>query len=209
MKNTLKLLLLIILPGIILPLYAHENWIDSSEQSGKTIIVKIANGHTFPESRIALKDRILTYCRVQTPDKKIIPLQTKQSGTYRQGALPVNKNGAYLITAALKNPPRYFLKSIVVIGNCTTGSLKAGELFEIVPGKCPETHGKSNQIPLQVFYDGKPLATSLSFSIDGKHNFHSNTDRSGQYQLRTKYPGTYLITASYKGKGCSLTFVIK
>lgn len=209
MKGNMKFTLIITILCVSSSLSAHNSWIDCFNQSGKTVIVKISNGHSFPESIMALKDKIITYCKVVTPNKRSIEIKTKESKRYRLGRISISNNGTYIVTAALKNPPRYFLKSIFVIGDCTTGTLESGELFEIVPGKCPGHFKKGASIPLQVLFDGKPVATSLSFSIDGKRNFHSNTDRSGRYQLKILYPGKYLITASHQGKVCSLTFEIK
>ena len=108
----------------------------------------------------------------------------------------------------MKNPPRYFLKSIFTYGKCSRTDLKTGETLEIVPEKCPSALKIDERLILKLYYNGKAIQSNMTFSIDGKSNFSSSTNKNGEYKLTIRNKGKYLITSSYKGKGCSLTFEI-
>ena len=197
----------------VLPVFAHDSWIDFSDPgnalSEGQLTVKISNGHAFPESKIAIAERVINYFKVIKPDGKIISLKTYVQGNYRAAQIKPVKEGTYILMAGLKNPPRYFLKSVVSIKKCTKTDLKTGEDFENVPEKCLMNLRKGERVVLTVFFKGKPVQSPLSFSINGTKNFSTSTDRKGNYELSIRSNGKYLVTSSLKGKTCSLTFEIK
>ncbi len=212
-ENNKFLLSTLILFCLQVPLLAHENWIEltkSKESNTKVnILVSIGSGHSFPESVFALKDRVVNYCRVIMPDGEMKNIVTKQKGNFRLGDIGTVKNGTYIVLAGLKNPPRYFLKSIITIGKCSKNDFNTGEAFEIVPGECPLELNMGDRLRLRIVLEGKPVQAQLSFSINGENNFSTSTNRKGEYELNIRKSGHYLVTSSIKGKACSLTFTIE
>jgi len=194
-------------------LLAHSSWIDSSigdagSEKGK-IIFKIGNGHHFPVSEMAIGDNVINYCRVITPKGGVIEIKTEARGMFRVGSFKSVGDGCYIIIAGLKNPPRFFLKSILINGKCNRIDFRTGEQFEIIPEGSISRCKIGDSIRLNVYLNGKSIQSSLSISVDGKINFFTGTDKNGQYDLRIKENGKYLITSLYKGKGCSLSFEIR
>ncbi len=212
-ENNKFLLSTLILFCLQVPLLAHENWIEltkSKESNTKiNILVKIGSGHSFPESVFALEDSVVNYCRVIMPNGKMENIVTNQKGNFRLGDIGSVKKGAYIVLSGLKNPPRYFLKSIITIGKCSKTDFNTGEPFEIVPGECPSGLNRGDRLKLRIILEGEPVQTQLSFSINGENNFSTSTNRKGEYELNIRKSGHYLVTSSIKGKTCSLTFTIE
>lgn len=209
-SRLITVLITIILLGSILE--AHESWIDIEVQKKPGmeghIKIKIGNGHGFPKSDMALTDTVINSCKVINPSGKIYQIDTHADGSYRIGYAPATMEGIYLIVAGLKNPPRYFLKSISVIGACSNRPLGAGESMEIVPEQCPASLSVGNKLTLRVYINGAPVPAPLTFSINGKNNFSTSTNTAGEYSLKIPRKGKYLITSSLTGRECSLLFEI-
>ncbi len=211
------------LVGIFVSLFctsvlSHEHWIDLEEfypLPGEKTIISICTGHYFPKSTLALSERLLYDTRVISPDGERYTYETKDEKNRRVAGLVFKSAGIHLISFSLKKPPMkeplYFAKSIVLVkekgGNGVSYAL--GCQMEIVPGKDIFTLEKGEELPLRLLYNGKPATSTFSISVDGKKNFFLRTNKNGLALLKVTSPGRYLITAHYKGKGCSLTFCIR
>jgi uncharacterized GH25 family protein len=190
-------------------LSAHENWLEVIPVvNEKSVEVRINNGHNFPKSRLSLNDDVISYCKIYTPEKKYIELKTKKEKLFRKGSYKIKDKGCYSAISGLKNPPRYFLKSLFYIGNCSKNNIKLGEEFEIVVVNYSSSAKKGDVLKIKVYFKGKPVQVPLSISINGNTNWRTSTDRKGFFKLKLVKSGKYLITSYHKGKGTSLTFKI-
>ncbi|MBA7495464.1 hypothetical protein ES702_06051 [subsurface metagenome] len=197
---------------------SHEHWIDLEEfypLPGEKTIVSICSGHYFPKSSVILADRLLHDMRIISPDKKEYTYETRDEKNRRVAEVVLKSAGIHLISFSLKKPPvkepLYFAKSIVLVGELTEDkvSYTLGCLIEIVPEKDISRLKKGEELPLRLLYKGKPATSTFSISLDGKENFFLRTNKDGLALLKVTTLGRYLITAHYKGKGCSLTFCIR
>lgn len=203
---------IIFILSLVSELFSHGNWIDTTSGGRgrkRLISIKLCNGHSFPVSSHKISKRVINRFQVISPDGKITKLILTEREKLLESSFPVDQEGTYIVEGALKNPPRYFLKSVFTHKKCRKSRLKLGAEFEIVPDNCPSTLKTGDRLSLRIFFKGKPLASSLSISIDGKANFHTSTDRQGVYSFTVRRKGHYLITTTHGGKSCSLTFQIK
>jgi uncharacterized GH25 family protein len=191
--------------------FSHENWIDTTIRKTKkkrTLSIRICNGHSFPVSSHKLSKRIINLFQVISPDGKRRKLRINERNTHLESSCEMTQAGTYAVEGTLKNPPRYFLKSLFTHKKCQKSQLTLGSDFEIVPDNCPSIMKIGDRLSLKILFNGKPLAASLSISIDGKANFHSSTDRQGIYSFTLRRRGHYLVITTHGGKSCSLTFQI-
>jgi uncharacterized GH25 family protein len=207
-----RALLIIFMLSLTSELYSHEVWIDATSRGAKnkrSVAIKLCNGHSFPASSFKISKRIIRSFQVVSPDGKITKLRISEREKHLESSYEIKQAGTYVVEGTLKNPPRYFLKSLFSHKRCQKSKLKLGREFEIVPDNCPSILKIGDRLSLKILFNGKPLAASLSVSIDGKTNFHSSSDRQGVYSFTIRRRGYYLVTTAHGGKSCSLTFQIK
>ena len=86
-----------------------------------------------------------------------------------------------------------FAKSLFKAG---TGVTKAvGLPFEIVPLKDPLALGNGEQLPVQLIFQGKPLAETVIISGDGQE---TKTDKEGVARIKTTMNGMHIFSARHK-----------
>jgi hypothetical protein len=196
---------------------AHEHWIDLENYrpvQGETTGIFVCSGHYFPKSAAALSERVLCDTKVLCPDGKTRDYVTTEEGTMRSGEFQCRSGGTHLFSFCLKRPPLTepeYRAVAIASGEGEDGDSIAygtGEGLEIRPRGTVGRLEKGDTVPLQLLFDGEPVASSLSVSIEGEKNFTLQTSREGSANLPLKMEGRYLVTARHHGKGCSLTFRI-
>lgn len=207
-----QLLVIIFTVGI---LFGHDHWIDCETfypAPGQTATIRICSGHYYPESALAIKERLIDESSISNPSGNRNPLPTEPVGMHREGIISFPTPGTYLVQVVLKrsqlSEPDYRMKAIIIAGGETPGEVNysLGEGLEIVPVRNLGMVNIGDTLPLQAFYDGKPVQGTFTVSVDGKKNFNLSTDRSGLANLRIDRGGKYLVTFHHLGKGCSLTY---
>ncbi|MEW6557867.1 MAG: DUF4198 domain-containing protein [Elusimicrobiota bacterium] len=197
--------------------FCHEHWIDLENfrpSIRETTKVFACSGHNFPKSDVILSERVFNGFKVITPENKEKLYKTKPDKNLNVIVSEVffEEEGTYIILFSLQRQPLknpiYTAKSLVTVGqgNELKYFLKCG--LEIVPEKEVSQLKLGEELPIKIFYDGKPVSLTASISINGKKNFFLRTNKDGQLILKIKSSGKYLITTSYKGIGSSLTFFI-
>lgn len=198
-------------------LSAHDYWIDSNHftaEPEQSVTIYLCGGHYFPESILAVKDKLVFKTCIIDPSGNSIPFETVKDNKRRRGAVTFTKQGTHLAVAVLKRPqlkePEYWMKAIFIVGSETvdTSGYKIGEGLEVVPNKNISTLKSADNLPLQALFNGDSVQGTFTVSIGGKKNLFLRTDNEGRANLPVKRGGKYLITFSHKGKGCSLTFQI-
>ena len=210
MRNPVFSLLFFV--GII---FAHDHWIECDSyflSSDQKSTIRICSGHYYPESVLAIKSRLIFESSVIDPSGDRIPLSTESVGTHREGSIQYQQPGTHLIQVVIKRPqlndPDYWMKAIITIGKESNKEVNyfLGNSLEIVPLKNLITINIGDILPLQAFYNGKPIRGTFAVSIDGKKNFFLTTNTTGLADMRIDREGKYMVTIHYQGKGCSLTF---
>jgi len=186
---------------------AHENWV-TYWQKGNRIAIAICNGHEFPASSLLLKERIINYAYIITPLGKRIKVKTKAAGNKRIVSYSAPVKGTYIVITALKNPPRYFMKTLFTVGTATH-NLIAGEDLELITRRNPHNLKKGERAIITLNYKGKAVSGDLSVLTPGGKRISSFTNSKGQFVLPLRRGGIYLVSGFYRGKGCTLVFRIK
>lgn len=209
MKRTTGLLCFIFLISLYSSGYSHEYWIDVENfypTKGERIKVMACSGHRFPESSEVLSERVFDGIKVIDPSGSEHTYETSvdEKLMARVAEVKVEDNGTYVITFALRRPPSrqqvYLAKSVVVVGNWSDTRQTFGSGLEFVVER--------DFSQIRVLYNGAPIATTVSVSVDGEDNFYLRSDRNGVIPLKITSSGKYLLTAYHKGTGVSLTFFV-
>lgn len=78
--------------------------------------------------------------------------------------------------------------------------------MEIIPLENISELKTGDKLTLQTQYNGESIRGMITVSIAGQKNFLIHGNKQGLANLSIKQGGKYLMTFSYGGKGCSLTF---
>ncbi len=203
--------------------FCHYSWIDFDNffpLPGEEVRVFLCNGHYFPKSTFAIKDRLISDAKIISYDGSISTFTTTSEKKIRSGSVVFDGTGTYTAAFLLVKPPMKepltCAKSIITVGNITEKefSYELGHIFEIVPQKAISSLKPKDSLPLKLIYRDKPLKSTLIVTVKvydsrSKKNFTLRTKDDGTAVLKIKKAGKYLVTAEYKGKGCSLTFYVK
>jgi nickel transport protein len=209
---------------------AHIFWLLADQavpEVGKAVQVEIGFGHKFPKDE-EIKAERLQFIKVFGPDGKEINLK-KVSTTQYEFVPPAV--GSYVVSAQMvpgfvtrtpqgmkmqskKGIPDanlcfrfdFATKTLVNSGNNPKGfdqSVKSS--LEVIPLQNPASLKAGEELPVRVFFQGKPLAdagikaTNDSWN-DPKEPFalKAKTDAKGEYRLKLDKPGRWLVIASHK-----------
>lgn len=90
-------------------------------------------------------------------------------------------------------------KALVAVGNTDAGADRAlGLRLELIAGKNPYARGYTDPLPVQLLFEGKPLAGALLVAFNKAEPTHKRQARSGpdgRASLAIDRPGVWLITA--------------
>lgn len=196
-------------------LFAHDHWIDTNQfhaKTGQEITIWICSGHYYSESNFAVKDKLIFETNVLSSSGSTFDFQTLSKKKRREGKIQLSDPGVYLVQAILKRPqlnePEYWLRSIVVVdsGEISELKYKTGQGLEIIPLENISELKTGDKLTLQTQYNGESVRGMITVSIAGQKNFLIHGNKQGLANLSIKQGGKYLMTFSYGGKGCSLTF---
>lgn len=197
---------------------AHEHWVDTENfypVVGKELKIFICSGHSFPESSIVLKNRVLHDTEVIKPDRTTESYETAEDGKQRSAELTFDSQGTYIVGFALKQPqmkePMYWAKAIIVAGGRDDNEdlYSVGKGLEIVPGGKISALKKGDKLPLVVLYNDIQVVARLSILPEKGKSVTLSTTSERSASLTLPQEGRYLITSSYKGRSCSLTLAVR
>jgi uncharacterized GH25 family protein len=196
---------------------AHDFWLDVSTITpplDSVLEVYVHGGHSFPESSIAVSERLLGDINIKYSDSKVIKKRAIKDKKLLKVSFDVEKVEPSLLYFTLKKPPKnkivYVSKTILSSKEMSLASKPLGKIFELVPDfSSNEKLKKGNTLKVKALFNGKPIKITLAISANGKKNFYSRIDSKGSAKIKLPYPGSYLITASYKGVGTSMVFFVE
>jgi len=197
---------------------AHEHWVDLETfypAIGETNRISICSGHSFPKNSILLRKSLLHNLKVFLPDGKATAFKTTSQDKRWITDFVFKTEGVVIVSFSLKKPqieePLYRATAIVICGNTDKdkASYSTGKGLEIVPtGKLSQAK-KTGTLQLILLSNGKRVSARLTILPEhGKNTILSTTEKRPA-ELKITKGGRYLVTTSYKGKGCSLTFALK
>ncbi len=187
MKKIVFCFFLIIFQALIaMPAGAHMLWLNPSNyypEVGSTVEIGIGWGHQYKADRTdeAIKEGRVATIQALTPDGHTIDLESVALGRYR---LPIDKPGAYVVTARIK--PGFFTttpegrkwgnrKQVPDAVKCTNFHIEAktvllaggsaqhvearsGQPLELIPVSDPGQLKVGDRFSVRVLHEGSPLA---------------------------------------------------
>lgn len=199
------------------PVFGHTYWIHPADYfpaAGEEVKVFICGGHSFPKSDFAIGDKVL-WQSVIYKDGNNTAFPTAIEGKVRTGAFKPGETGVYLLTFIIKRSrdkaPRFEAKTIMHIDSepKDTAGYRLGSGLEIVPAVPLRGIKKGDSLTFEVLFDGKPVDAKCTVTPAGRKSACLNAKKVGGFSFKARHGGAYLLTASYSGRGCSLTFSLK
>lgn len=230
MKRTWIIFALALILLFPLTSHAHMFWLLTDKDAPKVnqpVQVEIGWGHKFPKDEEMKADR-LGSIKAVGPDSQEVAL--KKISTILYEFVPCKK-GVYLIAAQVapgfltKTPKGFKLqnkkgvpdattcfrfdmatKTLVNVGRQRQGfDRRAQSSLEIVPLKNPTTVKRGGGLPVQVLFQGKPLAgAEVKVTHDGMSDPKKpmaslgKTDAKGEILVKLEKPGRWLLFVSHK-----------
>jgi len=222
------------------PAEAHDLWLNVdnhyAEAGGRTT-AKVVFGHNFPYYDILITRDKLSGFSYLCPDGQTREVEntwedkkaeSKGGYSYKTGALAgditLEQNGTYVVAAYRKVKgdrehvtSEKYGKSIIVVGKGNNMVSRAfGHRIEIVPLKNPSEVKPGGSFPVQVLFEGKPLATHVYatyagyYSEDEPFPLFTQSDKTGVAYIKISRPGVWMVVSNHKVDfSASLTFEIK
>lgn len=207
---------------------AHDMWLTVDKpEVNKPLHVLAGYGHAFPQSEGTEKER-LTPVTVVGPQGK---LETKAGDKLDFLTTSPLGKGSYLVAGGrapqwytktpegAKDAPKNqvpgalgclrsakYAKAVVNLGGAADDLGKPlGQVLEIVPLANPATIKAGGELPVQVLFEGKPLAnaevkaTFAGFTKEGKaFAFAVHADKEGKAMVKVWHPGLWLVVAKHE-----------
>ena len=199
------------------PVCAHDSWIDVSDgypEPGDTLQVHVCSGHYFPKSETAVKDNVIDRFEARLSGNEPVPIRTVSKNKRRAGVLVVKTDGVYVLELTLKRPkattPAFEARTLVVVNPeaDNPGAYVRGEGLELFPGSAVSDLKVGDDLPLWLALDGERIAGSLTVTPENGRTAYLKAAPAEPAVLRIRSFGKYLVTATVKGRGCSLVFVV-
>lgn len=214
---------------------AHDIWaIAENPAEGKPMVAVLGYGHNFPKGEVIDQERLPIFYPIKVVDSKGNELAMKPGAENFKAVTekPVEK-GSYLILTGYmptfwsKGPEGWVMKpknevpgaescerytraakGIVNIGGASDDSVTkpVGTKLEIVPLVNPAKVKVGQDFPIQVLYEGKPLANADVKGIvegnkyidQGNHDFLGTTDKNGKITMAPIKGGNWILMVEVK-----------
>jgi uncharacterized GH25 family protein len=214
------------------PIFAHEFIVKPSAfsaKAGEAVAATVYSTHTFIKGE-EIEDAAVTRAFVVSDGKRTpISLQPDQAklvyaGTMQvQGDKPIVVSGhrtAIMLATTPEGSKRgtrkdfpnarlvraieKFSKAFVNANDSDDAwSKPIGDRLEIMVKKSPASIKAGGEVPVQVLYDGKPIATKLYATYDGFSSrsmtfaFYAEMEETETGYVRITHPGTWIIRAEH------------
>ena len=197
---------------------AHQHWIDLDSfypSPGEADGVYVRSGHYFPKTTLKPSEKVMQGVTVRTPDGQTLAVETEAEKKEWQGAFSPQEQGVHLITFALKPArapkPKYEAKAILVSGpgSDTPDQYALGAGLELNPGKAVSALNPGDELPVWLALDGVATAGELEIVPENGKSVVAKVSAEQPVLVKLRETGRYLVTASIKGRGCSLVFYVR
>jgi hypothetical protein len=198
--------------------HAHEHWIDLDSfypGVGEAARVYVRSGHYFPKSALKLSEKVMQGVAVRTPDGETLAVETAAAKKEWLGTLSPQEPGVYVIAFSLKRPrapePNYAGKAILVAGSGgdSPASYALDSGLELIPGKPVSELKPGDELPVWLASDGAKIEGELEVVPENGKSSVARTSSAQPAVVNLRDAGRYLVTASVKGRGCSLVFHVR
>lgn len=188
-------------------LFSHDFWIDYSEpfpKEGEKIKIFIKGGHSFPESEIGIKERLIGEFCILTPSGKEVSLTPLRKKNLTLAEFTPSEKGTYSVYFLLQKPDGeifYIGKSCFYVEEKT--EIKSLNLpLEIV---VENMHfEKDEEIKVRFFLEGKEIKATLEYMNEKGHGFiRAKSGKPGSYKIKE---GINLLKGEKGGRVCTFTF---
>ena len=210
--------LLLSLLACVSSAHAHQHWIDLDSfypSPGEADGVYVRGGHYFPKTTLKPSEKVMQGVAVRTPDGETVAVETEAAKKEWLGAFSPRAQGVHLITFVLKPArapkPKYEAKAILVAGpgSDTAGDYTLGTGLELIPGKAVSELKPGDELPVSLALDGVATAGELEVVPENGKSVVTKVSAEQPVLVNLREAGRYLVTASIKGRGCSLVFYVR
>jgi uncharacterized GH25 family protein len=207
---------------------AHDMWITTDQAlPGKPLHIIVGWGHSFPQGEPTGKDKLLpayvmgAQGRLETKPgegQDFLTTAPLAKGSYvvvsgrasqwytktAEGPQDAPKNQVPGALSCLRSAK--YTKAVVNLGGAAEDVSKpVGQTLEIVPLANPASIKAGGDLPVQVLFEGKPLAsaevkgTFAGFTADGKaFAFAAHADKEGKLMVKLWHQGLWLLVAKHE-----------
>ncbi|MBN1163446.1 MAG: DUF4198 domain-containing protein [Candidatus Krumholzibacteriota bacterium] len=196
---------------------AHEHWIEVSDffpVRGSKVDFFVCGGHYFPESSGAPAEEVISSCCVHNPDGSIEKLRTTLGDKKRGGRFFPDSAGVYILEVILKRPqaedPAFELRAILIGEKKEDHPRRylGGKGLELVPETALSTLVPGTFLSLSLYLDGEAVEGAVSVLWDNGKSRSARTAPGKPAAIDIPRAGSYLATASVRGRSCSLVFQV-
>ena len=198
--------------------HAHEHWIDLDHFSldvGEAARVYVRSGHYFPKGGKKLSEKVMQGVALRAPDGQTLAIETAAVEKEWLGTFSPEVQGAYVIAFTLKRPrapePNYEGKAILVAGpgGDSPDNYALGSGLELIPGKKVSELKPGDELPISLALDGVSIEGELAIVPEKGKSSVARTSADQPALVKLRDAGRYLVSASIKGRGCSLVFHVR
>jgi uncharacterized GH25 family protein len=216
---------------ITAPASAHEFIVKPgifAAKAGETITATVYSTHSFIKGE-EIEDAAVTRAFIVSDGRRTpIALQPDQARLVYSGALQVPTDKPFVLSgqrapimlattaegsklgtrkdfpnARLVRAIEKFSKAFINTGDGDDWSKPVGDRLEIMIKKSPAAIKVGDEVPVQVLYDGRPIATKLYATYDGfsarnmTFAFYAEMEETETGYVKITHPGTWIIRAEH------------
>ena len=196
-----------------LPASAHDVWVTSPTDIGanEKLHADLSYSHAFPHGESIPESRVKIFkpLEIVAPNGKAEPMKLESDNYHYVSATS-------LANAKSCEQTQMFGKSVVTVGgafDAKTATTPVGQALEIVPLANPNTLKAGELLPLQVLYQGKPLAkativatadTVVTKDPESQNDhrdingYSATTDKSGRANFLPLVEGLWKVKVIHK-----------
>ncbi|MEN8153198.1 MAG: hypothetical protein ABFR75_04185 [Acidobacteriota bacterium] len=202
---------------ISVSLFSHNHWIyvdNYSPARGEKINLEICSGHKFPKSSYLLKKKFIKDTFIKEKASST-PFYIEKSIVSWKSGIVIKSKGRHTINFSLKKRSGkgtlYRGKAIIFSGkNISEKTLNlTGEGLELQLYGLNSNTKAGDKCNISTFFNGKKIKFNCTVIREGGKPLYLNSNKEKFAEFTIKKPGLYLITVNYKGKGSSLTFMVR
>lgn len=198
--------------------HAHQHWIDLDRfypGPGETASLYVRSGHYFPKSIQKLSEKVMQGVTVRRPNGQTRAVEMTGAEKEWLGTFCPKEEGVYLIAFALKRSrapaPNYEGKAILVIGSGDDAPdhYALGSGLELIPEKPVSGLKPDDELPVWLALDGVRIEGELEIVPENGRSSATRAHADHPALVSLRDAGRYLVTASIKGRSCSLVFHVR
>jgi len=215
MKKISVLFIMFVFSALII--FSHELWMFTDNfhpGNGKQIKLFICSGHDFPKSNFKIKRSLIKDVFIKNSEKRS-DIIIKSEGKHWESYFPIKNRSTYIAVFTLvkkgKTEPFFWGRVLIAPFDPTKKESEyiTGEGLEIIPLNNISQLKENDTLELKALFNGEPVKFNGKISVDGRKNIFLSSNKTEPVKLNKIKKGIYLVTTSFKGKGCSLTFELQ